>query len=126
MGLAGADTTTNKRATSSALTPWGWPLGSLGLSAYTPRGVVFELLGEAGYVVLPVTAGTPVLRGPVVQHPAGDWTHPVTEGPAPVHSAGGGSGSVGNEPMIPRWPAKRRSGSAGPISEPFPQAPRTG
>jgi hypothetical protein len=64
MGLAGADSNNEQEGTSSALTPWGWPLGSLGLSIYTPRGVVLELMGEAGYVVLPVTAGTPVLRGP--------------------------------------------------------------
>ena len=63
MGLASAQNTDLRTTASSGLTPWGWPLASLGLSSYTGRAVV-ELLGEGGYVVLPVAGGTPVLRGP--------------------------------------------------------------
>jgi hypothetical protein len=64
MGFASAENLDVPDVASSALTPWGWPLGSIGLSAYASRVAVVELLGEAGYVVLPVRGGTPALRGP--------------------------------------------------------------
>jgi hypothetical protein len=63
MGFASAENLDLPDVASSALTPWGWPLGSIGLSVYRSRAVL-ELLGEAGYVVLPVRGGTPALRGP--------------------------------------------------------------
>ena len=64
MGVAGAQSKDPQGGNNSVVAPWGWPLGSLGLGLYGRRGGVFDLTGEAGYVVLPVTAGTPALSGP--------------------------------------------------------------
>jgi hypothetical protein len=38
----------------SVVAPWGWPLGVLALSFTPVRPLVFEVQGEAGYVVLPL------------------------------------------------------------------------
>jgi hypothetical protein len=64
MGVAGAQSNDPEGATNSVVAPWGWPLGSLGFGVYGRSGIVVDLTGEAGYVVLPVTAGTPALSGP--------------------------------------------------------------
>jgi hypothetical protein len=45
-------------SSNSAVAPWGWPLGAVSLTVRLGRGVLLDLGGEAGYVVLPTTAGT--------------------------------------------------------------------
>jgi hypothetical protein len=49
---------------ASSVAPWGWPLGTSSLSFRTNQGIVLDLVGEGGYVVLPAgSAGQPGLRG---------------------------------------------------------------
>jgi hypothetical protein len=49
---------------ASSVAPWGWPLGTSSISIYVGGGVVLDLVGEAGYVVLPAAhSGQPDLRG---------------------------------------------------------------
>jgi hypothetical protein len=61
VGLA-ASTPTAQFPGTSSLAPWGWPLGAL---CFSLRGghAVFDLSGEAGYVVLPVRSGTSMSGG---------------------------------------------------------------
>lgn len=49
---------------ASSVAPWGWPLGTSSISFRMDNGLVFDLTGEAGYVVLPAAnPGQPDLRG---------------------------------------------------------------
>jgi hypothetical protein len=49
---------------ASSVAPWGWPLGTSSISILSKSGFVLDLVGEAGYVVLPAgRAGQADLRG---------------------------------------------------------------
>ncbi|HVW23820.1 MAG TPA: hypothetical protein VHC69_00525 [Polyangiaceae bacterium] len=51
-------------STASSVAPWGWPLGTSSISIRLSRHFVFDIAGEAGYVVLPSGhAGQADLKG---------------------------------------------------------------
>jgi hypothetical protein len=61
MGFARTQVDTLEAANAS-FAPWGWPLGSLGLTLRARRTVI-ELSGEGSYVALPVAPGASVQGG---------------------------------------------------------------
>ncbi|HVU05617.1 MAG TPA: hypothetical protein VHE30_27905, partial [Polyangiaceae bacterium] len=62
VGLAASTSTSGQFSGATSLTPWGWPLGVMCFSL-AGGGLVLDLSGEAGYVVLPVRGGGATIEG---------------------------------------------------------------
>jgi hypothetical protein len=61
-GVAGASV--GGASGTSSIAPWGWPLGASSVSFRLTSGLVLDLSGEAGYVLLPVPgAGQKSIEG---------------------------------------------------------------